>query len=359
MNIQHTMTFHPSNSLHAHTQIELDNLDALEDAELDELPYGVIGLHASGTILRYNIAEAKFARLDRTTVIGKNFFGEVAPCTATPEFKGRFDAYLRASSRPDKLSFTYTFDFKFGAQDVDIEILPASGNDRYYLLINRQKFLDPRPDLPPGFAAPLHQELVLPQDELGVFRDHRSQRDLKLPIIWLSSLLQTCDKVAPDTWGLFAREWGQRFGRLASIDLEVECLEQHGHSLRDSTMEQAAAWLAERMADQGWGGMQFDFSLAARGAIVVHLHNSAVARASRKQGVRRCHLVAGYLSAVLSHLAQRRLFVEESYCVCQGHDHCEFVVVGEKLHPKLEELVNQSPSTAQRCFEILEAQDDR
>ena len=70
------------------TNVDLTNLDRYDDAALDDLPFGVICLDAAGTILRYNLAEARLARLDRSKVLGRGFFRDIAPCTATPEFKG-------------------------------------------------------------------------------------------------------------------------------------------------------------------------------------------------------------------------------------------------------------------------------
>jgi photoactive yellow protein len=49
-------------------------LDGRSDQELDTLPFGVIALDDEGTILRYNLYEAQFARLDRNQVLGRDFF---------------------------------------------------------------------------------------------------------------------------------------------------------------------------------------------------------------------------------------------------------------------------------------------
>ena len=94
--------------------------DRLEDVELDQLPFGVICLAADGLILRYNLAEARLARLDPTTVVGRNFFTDVAPCTNTDEFYGRFRRVVERKA--NEANFRYIFDFKFGAQDVDVEV---------------------------------------------------------------------------------------------------------------------------------------------------------------------------------------------------------------------------------------------
>lgn len=69
--------------------VDIFALDGYDDAQLDDLRFGVICLDAQGTILRYNLAEARLARLDRSKVVGRDFFRRIAPCTATPEFEGR------------------------------------------------------------------------------------------------------------------------------------------------------------------------------------------------------------------------------------------------------------------------------
>ena len=106
----------------ARTTADPLEIDRLDDGELDELPFGVICIDRDGTILRYNLAEARLARLDRTTVIGRGFFDEVAPCTDTPAFRGRFDRFAAGDGAAVQ-SFRYLFDFKFGAQQVRIEMV--------------------------------------------------------------------------------------------------------------------------------------------------------------------------------------------------------------------------------------------
>ena len=68
-------------------------LSALEECDehlLDKLEFGVVAMNPSGTVERYNAAESKIAGLSAGRVIGKNFFAEVAPCTRTEDFEGRF-----------------------------------------------------------------------------------------------------------------------------------------------------------------------------------------------------------------------------------------------------------------------------
>ena len=69
---------------------EIERIENLSESGLDALPFGAIRLDRNGTILAFNRAEADITGRRRESVIGKNFFTEVAPCTNVQEFAGRF-----------------------------------------------------------------------------------------------------------------------------------------------------------------------------------------------------------------------------------------------------------------------------
>ena len=73
-------------------------LSKMTDAQLNKLAFGAIELDAAGKIIKYNAVEGAITGRDPKAVIGKNFFTEVAPCTNRPEFKGVFDAGVRAKN---------------------------------------------------------------------------------------------------------------------------------------------------------------------------------------------------------------------------------------------------------------------
>jgi len=322
-------------------------VDHLDDAELDELPFGVVCMDPEGTILRYNLAEARMARLDRNSVIGRSFFGQVAPCTAVPEFEGRFEKLVEGRTEEPLLRFDFLFDFKFGAQEVDIEMLRAPGTERFYILVYRKKFHSAREGLEPGFPAPLQSELDDLDSAVRVLRDDHMQRVVHAPYALFSSLLRTCQRVAPETWSVFCREWGVQWGRRLSVELESKSLEESELSLVDRPMEEVAAMLATELRSQGWGQLELDFSDAATGLFRIDLEESTVATAARALDGRACHLIAGMLSAVFTHLAERRLHVEELRCRAQGHEHCEMVIVGATRRSRLTELVEKRASYAE------------
>ena len=70
----------------------IEDLSHLPPELLDALPFGAIQLSGDGTITAYNRGESALSGLAPKDVIGKNFFRDVAPCTAVQEFGGRFQA---------------------------------------------------------------------------------------------------------------------------------------------------------------------------------------------------------------------------------------------------------------------------
>ncbi|MBC7974836.1 MAG: PAS domain-containing protein, partial [Myxococcales bacterium] len=284
-------------------------LDSYDDARLDDLRFGVICLDDRGTVLRYNLAEARLARLDRSKVIGRDFFRRIAPCTATQDFEGRFRSFI--AGREPRISFPYVFDFKFGAQEVSIELVRPLSPGRYYLCINRLAYREPRPAYE-SVAAPRQAELVPDERAFGVQRDDNEQRVVVLPASALRALRLTWDRVAPQGWSLFASEWGLRWGRLAVMDLETELLEQRDLGLRDLPLDEALGVICARVEQDGWGQLSIDCTSPAstsRGAAMITIERSAIGEAAGASALPRCQLIAGLLRALLGHLSQRVLAV--------------------------------------------------
>jgi photoactive yellow protein len=325
----------------------------MSDAELDALPFGVICLDPNGKVLRYNLAEARLARLDRAQVVGKNFFRRVAPCTATPDFEGRVRAFFAGNQPLDR--FGYLFDFKFGAQKVDIELVRVPANDRVYLLVNRLQFELPRTGLPEGFAAPLQAELAPGEAGLGVARDASARRVLTLDTNFLTALHQTWLKVAPKAWRGFTREWGWQWGRHAVVELEADLLEEKTLTLRELPMREAMTRVSHWATTRGLGTLRFDFTASKHGVFAVLFERSAVGEAVGHADAPSCGLVEGLLEAVCEHLAHRLLAVREVRCCAQGFDACTFVVASDKRAPVVESAIKAGAETVEAIVEALRA----
>ena len=311
--------------------------DQSSDDELDQVQFGVICLDATGKILRYNLAEARFARLDRATVLGKRFFGQVAPCTAKPEFEGRFQQFVKPGNTAPTDRFPYVFDFKFGAQNVEIELVRGSLPNRVYLLVNRRKFLPVRAE--PFRPAPTQAELAPGEGTQGVVRDEGQQRSVQISPAFFASMRATWDKVAPKGWPVFCGEWGHRWGRNAVVDLETEALEKLDRTLRELPMRTVIGMVAEYLARQGWGQLTADFTSAKQGAFVLGLQRNALAESVGFSETPRCHLFGGFFRAIFCHLANKLLVVREVSCAAQGHARCSFVVASVERRVALDAAV--------------------
>lgn len=100
-------------------------LSAVYKKQLDELPFGVIELDDEGMVTAYNRAEAALAHTQVERVLGRNFFTEVAPCTAVKEFEGRFRQFLDSDEK--LIQFNFTFSFRDGPVGVEIFMLHCEG----------------------------------------------------------------------------------------------------------------------------------------------------------------------------------------------------------------------------------------
>jgi photoactive yellow protein len=112
------------------------DLFELSGEEIDSLPFGLISVDHDGTIEQYNAYESRLARLSKERVIGRNFFRDVAPCTAVQEFEGRFKRFVESSGDGAE-SFDYVFPFTFGTQHVKITFLRSAKSKAIKILVNR------------------------------------------------------------------------------------------------------------------------------------------------------------------------------------------------------------------------------
>jgi photoactive yellow protein len=120
-------------------QTEAEALWRLVDVpfeQLDSMPFGAIVVDLAGDIVAYNQYEARLARQDREAVIGKNFFRDIAPCTAVQAFEGRMDVFARTKARVSE-RFQYFFPFAHGPVDVTITFLKLRGKDRILIAVER------------------------------------------------------------------------------------------------------------------------------------------------------------------------------------------------------------------------------
>jgi photoactive yellow protein len=114
---------------------------------LDELPFGAIVIDPDGTIRGYNEYETRLSHFEREAVIGKNFFRDVAPCTAVQAFEGRMRRFLKTSDRVSE-RFDYFFPFAHGAVTVEITFLRLRQQGQILIAVERAAAENPVPDGP-------------------------------------------------------------------------------------------------------------------------------------------------------------------------------------------------------------------
>lgn len=114
-------------------EMPVTDMHALDSGDVDRLPFGLMELTRMGVVRRYNVTEAELARLEVDSVIGKDFFREVAPCTQATEFEDRWRE-LHASGGGDA-DFEFVFRFRHGHRLVRIRMIVEEGGDRNLILV--------------------------------------------------------------------------------------------------------------------------------------------------------------------------------------------------------------------------------
>jgi photoactive yellow protein len=111
-------------------------LAEMSPEQLDVLPFGAIVVDFEGNVASYNQYEAALSHLDAERVVGKNFFHDIAPCTAVQAFQGKMREFVRSKERVSE-AFDYFFPFAHGATDVSITFVKLP--DRKSILIAIEK----------------------------------------------------------------------------------------------------------------------------------------------------------------------------------------------------------------------------
>jgi photoactive yellow protein len=113
-------------------------LPRIPDSVKDSLPFGLVKLDMTGKILEYNMAEGDLTGVDPKWAIGKNFFDEVAMCTKTAAFYGRFVEGVKKGFI--NAVFDYTFDHREIATKVKVHMVTVPdhlGRKNVMVLVKR------------------------------------------------------------------------------------------------------------------------------------------------------------------------------------------------------------------------------
>ena len=112
--------------------IDPARLESADDAFLDALPFGVIGLNAAGITEIYNAAEARYAGMKRATVLGQPFFLVAGVCMNNFLVAQRFED-------EDELDVVldYVLTFRMRPTPVKLRLLKQPGLRRRFVLVQR------------------------------------------------------------------------------------------------------------------------------------------------------------------------------------------------------------------------------
>ncbi len=115
----------------------LDQLGEMSSSELDDLDVGVVCLSSDGTVQSLNEAAFQLPGLpsekDRATVVGKNFFSELAPSTNNNLFYGRFQEGQRQGEMDARFPYTFTSPDE-GPQPFAVHLYRRSDGEATWLL---------------------------------------------------------------------------------------------------------------------------------------------------------------------------------------------------------------------------------
>ena len=108
-----------------------ERLDATDEAGLDELAFGVVGLNPDGEVDRYNAHEERNSGLPRGQVVGRHFFSDVAPC---------MNNYLVAERLEETtldVTMPYVLTFRMRPTPVRLRLIRAPRSPRRWVLVSR------------------------------------------------------------------------------------------------------------------------------------------------------------------------------------------------------------------------------
>jgi photoactive yellow protein len=108
----------------------MNQLDSADSAAKDALPFGVVTMLLDGTVTGYNLAESRLSGLTRESVMGRNFFSSVAPCT------NNFMVAQRFATEPAlDVILPYVFSTFMKPVAVRLRLLKQPGRHRMFLAV--------------------------------------------------------------------------------------------------------------------------------------------------------------------------------------------------------------------------------
>jgi methyl-accepting chemotaxis protein len=110
---------------------DTERLDMMSGIEFDTLPFGIIRLDNEGRVLAYNRAESLYSGLKQQHVLGRDWFRDIAPCTNTAKFYGKFKEGVAKGMIDTQFDYVFT---RFSEPTVRVHILKAPEEDFWFLI---------------------------------------------------------------------------------------------------------------------------------------------------------------------------------------------------------------------------------
>ena len=114
----------------------LSHLDAMDEAQLDGLAFGVIGIDRNGVVNRYNATESKLAGLAPSRALTHPLFTVVAPCMNNFMVAQQFEDSAAAGSALDH-TLDYVLTLRMRPVKVKLRLLAPVGIGQRYVLVLR------------------------------------------------------------------------------------------------------------------------------------------------------------------------------------------------------------------------------
>jgi len=106
----------------------------LDGDALDAASFGIVQLDDEGRVRFYNAFESDLSGVGAEEASGMNFFEELAPCTNTPAFAGRFFTSVEADDPMDQ-TFEYTFTYRVYPTVVTVRMCEGPEGQNWVLVL--------------------------------------------------------------------------------------------------------------------------------------------------------------------------------------------------------------------------------
>ncbi|MEM6796572.1 MAG: V4R domain-containing protein [Acidobacteriota bacterium] len=291
-----------------------EQLVGLSSVEIDQLPFGYIALDKEGKILKYNRFEAELARLEKESVIGKNFFKNVAPCTQVREFEGRFRDFTAGESTETTLSFDFVFKFRHGTQNVRIGFVRSPRADEVIVTVNRLRMEQMALSTAMKF-----------EEASGDLRDSVGNRIIFSGKDFWRSFATAGPAGSGEQIGQMLYRVGLQWGLQQAQRADNLIQREQTLTLRETALETALGLLSQSLGVLGLGTFEVDFSHRDAGLVVIW-HRSSPFVEFFPQYERSCFPLAGIHAGLFTHLSNQTLSCREVSCSQKVEDACVFAV---------------------------------